>query len=202
MPRHWATAPRAVDALDAKADALAALAAAGAPTANLQITTDAPDWFHPGRSGCLRLGAAVLAHFGEIHPAVLQAFDLAGPVAAFEAFLDAVPPAKARKGDTARPLLKLSPFQPVARDFAFVVDEAVPAERVLRAARSADKQLVAEVALFDVYRGPGVPEGRKSLALTAILQPTEATLTEAEIEAVAKRIVAAVEKQTGGTLRA
>jgi len=199
-PRHWAAPPRTVDALDAKADALAVLEAAGAPVANLQITTDAPDWYHPGRSGCLRLGPTVLAHFGELHPEVLEALDVTGPVAAFEAFLDVVPPPKARAG-TARPLLRLSPFQPVERDFAFVVDEDVAADRVLRAARAADKALVGDVALFDVYRGPGVPEGRKSLAVTVTLQPTEATLTDAEIDAVAQRIVANVEKQTGGTLR-
>ncbi len=200
-PRHWAAPPRAVDVFDAKADALAALEAAGAPSGNLQVTTDAPDWYHPGRSGVLRLGATVLAHFGEIHPAVLAALDAAGPVAGFEAFLDAVPQAKAKKTGTARPLLRLSPFQPVERDFAFLVDQAVPAERVVRAARGGDKALIADVSVFDLYQGPGVPEGKKSLALGVTLQPTAATLTEDQIEAVAQKIVAAVVKQTGATLR-
>jgi phenylalanyl-tRNA synthetase beta chain len=200
VPRHWAGGARAPDAYDAKADAVAALEAAGAPAANAVVSADAPDWFHPGRSGCLRLGATVLAHFGEVHPAVLQELDVPGPVAAFEAFLDAIPRAK-RKPGTAKPLLKLSPFQPVVRDFAFVVDEGVPADAVLRAARGGDKKLIADVALFDVYRGAGVPEGSKSLAVAVTLQPLEATLTEEEIEAVGRRIVANVEKQTGGSLR-
>lgn len=199
-PRHWAEKPRPVDAFDAKADALAALEAAGAPAANLQVTTDAPDWYHPGRSGVLRLGPNVLAHFGEFHPAVLEALDVAGPVVGFEAFLDSVPQPKKKPG-TAKPLLKLSPFQPVERDFAFLVDEDLPADRLIRAARGADKKLVADAALFDDYRGAGVPEGKKSLAVAVTLQPSDATLTDADIEAVAKKIVASVEK-LGGTLRA
>ncbi|HET8727888.1 MAG TPA: phenylalanine--tRNA ligase subunit beta, partial [Alphaproteobacteria bacterium] len=164
-PRHWAEAPRAVDAFDAKTDALAVLEAAGAPVANLQVTTDAPDWYHPGRSGVLRLGANVLAVFGEIHPAVLSTLDVAGPVAAFEVWLDRVPQPKKKTGP-ARPLLKLSPFQPVERDFAFLVDADVAADRVVRAARSADKALITDIVVFDDYRGQGVPEGRKSLAVT------------------------------------
>jgi phenylalanyl-tRNA synthetase beta chain len=198
-PRHWAQPPRPVDVFDAKADAIAALEAAGAPVANLAVSTDAPDWYHPGRSGCLRLGPTVLAHFGELHPAVLAALVADGPVAGCEVFLDAVPQPK-KKAGTAKPLLKLAAFQPVVRDFAFVVEDSVPADRILKAARGADKALVADVALFDVYRGPGVPEGRKSLALAVTLQPVEATLTDEAIEAVGKKIVAAVEKQ-GGTLR-
>ena len=199
-PRHWAQPPRAVDAIDAKADALAALAAAGAPTDKLQVTADAPGWYHPGRSGCLRLGANVLAAFGEIHPGVLQALDVAGPVVGFEAFLDGVP-APRRKAGTARPPLRVSPFQPVARDFAFVVDEDVPAERVLRAARAGDKALIADVGVFDVYRGTGLPEGTKSVAVTVTLQPADATLTDAQIEDVSRRIVDSVCRQTGATLR-
>ncbi|MEM1159977.1 MAG: phenylalanine--tRNA ligase subunit beta [Pseudomonadota bacterium] len=199
-PRHWSDAGRPVDAFDAKADALAALEAAGAPVANLQTTTDAPDWFHPGRSGVLRLGANVLAHFGEIHPMTLQALDVEGPIAAFEVFLDAVP-APRRKAGTARPLLDASPFQPVARDFAFLVDADRPADGVLRAAKAADRGLISDVTLFDVYEGKGVPEGKKSLALTVTLQPREATLTNDQIEAVAAKIVSQVEKQTGAVLR-
>jgi len=189
-----------VDACDAKAAAIAALDAAGAPVANLQGTADAPEWYHPGRSGALRLGPKILAWFGELHPATLASFDLAGPAVGFEAFLDAVPLPKVRTGK-AKPPLKLSPFQPVTRDFAFVVDADVTAERLLKAARGADRSLVAEITVFDVYSGPGVPEGRKSMAIAVTLQPMQATLTEAEIEAVSQRIVAAVEKATGGTLR-
>jgi phenylalanyl-tRNA synthetase beta chain len=200
VPRHWAEAARAPDAYDAKADALAALEAAGAPVANLQVTADAPDTYHPGRSGTLRLGPTVLAHFGELHPEVLEMLGAKGPMAAFEAYLDAVPLPK-KKGGTAKPLLKLSPFQPVRRDFAFVVAEEVEADKVVRAVRSADKALVADAAVFDVYRGAGVEAGRKSVAVEAVLQPVERTLTEAEIDAVGQKIVAAVAKATGGVLR-
>ena len=199
-PRHWSDPGRPTDAFDAKADALAALEAAGAPVANLQTTTDAPDWFHPGRSGVLRLGANVLAHFGEVHPMTLQALDVEGPIAAFEVFLDAVP-APRRKTGTARPLLDASPFQPVARDFAFLVDAERPADGVLRAAKAADRGLISDVTLFDVYEGKGVPEGQKSLALTVTLQPRDATLTNDQIDAVAAKIVHQVEKQTGAVLR-
>lgn len=200
VPRHWSEAARPPDAFDAKADALAALEAAGAPVANLQTTADAPDHYHPGRSGTLRLGPSVLAHFGELHPAVAEELGAKGPLAAFEVYLDAVPLPK-RRGGTAKPLLKLSPFQPVRRDFAFVVAEDVEADRVARAVRGADKALVADATVFDVYRGAGVEPGRKSVAVEAVLQPSDRTLTEAEIEEVGRRIVAAVAKATGGALR-
>ena len=200
--RHWTAEPRPVDAYDAKADALAALAAAGAPVDKLQVTADAPDWYHPGRSGCLRLGPTVLACFGEVHPAELAELDIDGPMAAFEVVLDAVPEPKAAKAGAARPPLTLSPFQPVARDFAFVVDEDVAADRVTRAARGSDKALISDVRVFDVYRGSGVPEGKKSVAITVTLQPTESTLTDDQIDAVGQRVVAAVVKHAGGALRA
>ncbi|MEX2628312.1 MAG: phenylalanine--tRNA ligase subunit beta [Tistlia sp.] len=198
-PRHWAVERRPVDAFDAKADALRVLEAAGAPVDNLQVSTDAPGWYHPGQSGCLRLGPKVLARFGALHPRVLAAFDLKGPAVATEIFLEAVPEPK-RKG-TARPAADLSPFMAVERDFAFVVDLEVPAEKLVRAARGADKALISQVALFDDYRGKGLPEGKKSLALAVTLQPREKTLTEPDLEAVSAKIVAAVEKATGGTLR-
>ncbi len=203
-PRHWAGASRGVDAFDGKGDALAVLGACGAPVENLQATADAPVWYHPGRSGVLRLGPKVLANFGELHPRILSALDLRGPVAAFEVFLDAVPVPKAGKGGDGRqrPALVLSPFQAVARDFAFIVDENLPAEKLLRAAKGADKALITKVELFDVYAGKGVDEGKKSLAIAVTLQPTTHTLTDAEIEAVAAKIVAQVSRVTGGVLRA
>jgi phenylalanyl-tRNA synthetase beta chain len=201
-PRHWAGPRRAVDAFDAKADALAALDAAGLSVAGLQTAAGAsvPAWLHPGRSGALRLGNQVLATFGELHPRVLAAMDLKGPMVACEVFLERVPQPK-KKAGAARPLLKPSPFQPVERDFAFIVDAAVSADAVLRAVRSADKELIGDVALFDVYTGAGVDTGRKSLALAVTLQPRTATLTDAEIEAAAAKIVAAVQKACGGRLR-
>jgi phenylalanyl-tRNA synthetase beta chain len=197
-PRDWRERPREPDIFDAKADALAALAAAGAPADNVQTAVEPPAWYHPGRAGILRLGASVLGHFGELHPDVLEALDVKGPVAAFEVFLDAVPLQRAGRG---RPPLPLSVFQPVERDFAFIVDRELPAEMLLRAARGVDRKLVSDIRLFDVYEGKGLPEGKKSLAIAVTLQPREATLTDIEIEAFSKRLVAAVEKATGGTLR-
>jgi phenylalanyl-tRNA synthetase beta chain len=199
-PRHWAAPPRPVDLFDAKADALALLTALGAPVENLQTTTDAPGWFHPGRSGVLRLGATVLASFGELHPRVLAALDVKGPVVAFETDIDRIPQPRAKTGP-GRPLLKVSLFQPIERDFAFVVAAETPAEKLVRAAKSADKTLITNVSVFDQFEGAALGEGRKSIALSAVLQPTERTLTEAEIEAVGAKIVAAVNKATGGTLR-
>jgi len=199
-PRHWAGGARPVDAFDAKADALAALEAAGAPSANLQVTRDAPDWYHPGRSGCLRLGPTVLARFGEIHPAILEAMDVTGPVVAFELFLDAVPQPK-KKAGTAKPMLHLSPFQPVSRDFAFVVEAGLEVDRLVKAVKGADKALIAGVDVFDVYQGQHVEPGRKSIALSVTLQPQEKTLTDTEIEAVAGKVVAAAAKATGAVLR-
>ena len=198
-PRHWAEPSRPVDAMDAKGDVMAVLGALGVPMAALQVTGDAPGFYHPGRSGVVRQGPkTLLARFGEIHPKVLAALDLAGPAVAFEIFLDAVPEPKRRR----RGMPDLPAFQPVRRDFAFLVDEGVAAEALLRAARAADKQLIADVALFDRYAGEKLPQGKVSLAIQVTLQPREATLTDAQIEAVADRIVAAVVKATGATLRA
>jgi len=200
IPRNWEGPARTVDAFDAKADAMAVLAAIGAPVENMSAQTGAPDWYHPGRSGVIKLGDRVMANFGELHPELATAADLKGPVAAFEVFLDAPPPPKA-KTTKARSKLVLSAFQPVERDFAFVVDAAVEAEKLARAARNSDKALIAGARVFDVYAGKGVPEGKKSLAISVTLQPVEHTLTDAEIEAVCNKIVAAVTKATGAQLR-
>ncbi len=199
VPRNWAGPARTVDAFDAKADALAVLAAIGAPD-NLTTQAGAPDWYHPGRSGTIKLGDRVMAYFGELHPEIVAGADLKGPATAFEVFLDAPPLPKA-KATKARPPLKLSAFQPVERDFAFIVDADVEAEKLARAARNADKVLVSAAQVFDVYAGKGVPEGKKSLAIAVTLQPVERTLTDAEIEAVSNRIVAQVAKATGAVLR-
>jgi phenylalanyl-tRNA synthetase beta chain len=199
--RHWAGGSRPVDAFDAKADALAAIAAAGANTDSLQVTaSEAPAWYHPGRSGALKLGNKVLAYFGELHPGILAKLGVKGPLAGFELFLEMLPQPKA-KATKARPLLKASPFQPLERDFAFTLDAGIAADAVVRAAKNADKLLITDVTVFDLYEGANVGAGRKSLAITVTLQPVERTLTDAEIEAVGTKIVAAVVKATGGELR-
>ena len=188
---------RAVDAFDAKADALAVLEAAGAPVATVQVVAGAPAWFHPGRSGTIQMGPQnKLGYFGEIHPRVLAAMDVKGPLVAFEIILNAIPPSK-QKGAT-RPPLVTSDLMPLSRDFAFVVDDAVEAEKLVKAARSADKALIADVTVFDLYKLEG---GKTSLAIEVTLQPKDKTLTEPEIEAVSAKIVQAVNKATGGTLR-
>ncbi len=198
--RHWSgnEASRSVDAIDAKADAIAALEASGAPVANLQVSRDAPDYYHPGRSGSLRLGANVLAYFGEIHPAVLDDMKVKGPVAAFEAFLNNAPAPK-KKG-SARSLLQLSPFQPVQRDFAFVIDDKLDADAIIKATRSADKMITA-VEIFDIYKGKGVEDGKKSVAINVIIQPNDKTLSDAEIETIAKKIIETVIAKCGAILR-
>ena len=200
VPRHWQGPPRPVDAFDAKADALAVLVAIGAPVDNMSAQPGAPDWYHPGRSGVLKLGDRVMAQFGELHPEISASADLKGPVVAFEVFLDAPPLPKA-KATKARPKLVLSAFQPLERDFAFIVDADVDADKLVRAARNADKALVTAVRVFDVYAGKGVPGGKKSVALSVTLQPVERTLTDTEIEAASNKIVAQVAKATGATLR-
>ncbi len=199
--KHWsgADASRDIDLMDVKADAIAALEAAGAPAANLQVSRDAPDYYHPGRSGTLRLGKFVLAQFGDLHPAVLEDMDIKGPVCGFEVFLEAIPDAK-KKG-SAKPLLKLSAFQPVERDFAFIVDENVEADNIIRAAKGADKDLITDVDVFDVYQGKGVDEGKKSVAINVIMQPKEQTMTDSEIDGLSQKIIAAVTSKTGGVLR-
>ncbi len=198
--RHWtgADAHRNVDALDARADALAALEAAGAPVGNLQISRDAPSYYHPGRSGSLRLGANVLAYFGEIHPGVLEDMGVKGPVAAFEAFLNNAPATK-KKG-SAKPPLSLSLFQPVQRDFAFIVDDSVESDSIIRAARGADK-MIGRIDVFDIYKGKGVEENKKSVAINVTIQPKDKTLTDADIETIAKKIVESVTAKCSAILR-
>jgi phenylalanyl-tRNA synthetase beta chain len=197
-PRSWQAPARQVDAMDAKSDLWAALAALGVPMEALTVVADAPGWYHPGQSGTVRQGPkTVLATFGAIHPRVLAALDITGPAVAFELMLDAVAEPKRRRKGAA----DLPAFQPVRRDFAFLADATVTAEAVLRAARGAERALTAEVTLFDVYEGEKVESGKKSLAIEVVFQPKDRTLTDAEIEAACVRVVAAVAKATGAVLR-
>ena len=190
---------RAVDLYDAKADAEAVLAAMGAP-AKAQILRGANDWWHPGRHGMICLGPKkVLGIFGELHPRVLKAMDVKGPVVGFTLFPEEIP--LPRKSGATRPALVLNDLQPVERDFAFVVDSDVASLDLVNAAAGADKALIADVRVFDEFVGGALGEGKKSLAITVRLQPTAATLKEADIEAVGKKIVEKVSKATGGVLR-
>jgi len=199
--RHWSSKAELVDAFDAKADAFAVLAAAGSPMQALQVVPGGPAWFHPGRSGTIQIGPQnILGHFGELHPRVLAALKAEGPLVAFEVILENIPAPKA-KATRAKAVLELSAFQPVERDFAFVVDAKVKAADIVRAAQSVDKKLIVGVTVFDVYEGTGVAPGKKSIAIAVTIQPREKTMTDAEIDALGQRIVAEVSKKTGGVLR-
>lgn len=197
-PRHWAVAQRPVDVFDAKADALSALDAAEAPQ-NVQIAREAPAWYHPGRSGAIKIGKTVLAYFGELHPKVLKAMDLKTPVCACEVFLDRLPPAKKKNGKGVK-TLKLSAFTPIFRDLAFLVDRKVDAEKIVSAAKNTDKVLITDVSVFDLYEGDALGD-KKSIAIQLTIQPVEKTMTDEEIESVCRRVVGAVAAATGATLR-
>lgn len=199
--RHWDGKAQEVTVFDAKADAVAVLAALGIDASKAQITRDAPAWYHPGRSGTLRLGPkTVLAYFGELHPRTLVALDVAGPVVGFEVFLDALPPEKRKS--RAKAALAQSDLLPVRRDFAFVLDRGVAAGDVVRAALGADKALISAVSVFDVFEGGALAaEGKKSVGIEVTLQPASETLTDKDIEAISQKIVADVKKATGGEIR-
>jgi phenylalanyl-tRNA synthetase beta chain len=199
--RHWAKRDGEVDAFDAKADALAVLTAAGAPASALQVVPGGPAWLHPGRSGTIQIGPQnILGYFGELHPGALEALDAAGPLVAFEVILERIPEPKAKPTRT-KSALDLSPFQPVERDFAFVVERNVKAADIVRAAASADRKLITAVTVFDVYEGEGIAAGKKSIAIAVTIQPRERTMADTEIEALAAKIVGEVNKRTGGVLR-
>ena len=199
--RHWDGAAKAVGVFDAKADALAVLEACGLPMGNLQVEQGGPDWYHPGRSGLIKLGPKlVLGHFGEFHPNTLDALDVTGPLCGFEVFVDAIPEAK-RKATRTKPVLSLSAFQALRRDFAFVVDSTVPAATLVRAAQGADKALVTGVNVFDLFEGASLGEGKKSVAIEITIQPRERTLTDEDLDKLAKAVIANVEKSSGGVLR-
>ena len=199
--RHWSAKPERAGAFDAKEDVMALLQTLGVSTGGLQIVPGGPSWWHPGRSATLQFGPkAIVGHFGELHPRVLQALDIEGPIAAFEIILDILPAPKA-KPTKIKPKLELSDLQPLSRDFAFIIDKTAAAGDLLKAVAGADRALIVDVSVFDVYEGAGVPEGKKSVGVAVTLQPRNKTLTDPEIEAVALKIVTEAGKKTGATLR-
>ncbi|MEJ5080284.1 MULTISPECIES: phenylalanine--tRNA ligase subunit beta [unclassified Ochrobactrum] len=199
--RFWSGNAATVGVFDAKADALAALEAAGAPVDRIQIEAGGPEWFHPGRSGTLKLGPkVVLGYFGEFHPDTLEALDVSGALCGFEVYIDAIPEPKAKATRT-KPALSLSQFQSLKRDYAFVVDANVEAGSLVKAVSSADKKLIAGVQVFDIFTGASLGEGKKSIAVEVLLQPQDRTLTDEDLEALSKQVIANVTKQTGGVLR-
>lgn len=193
------TSQKKADAMDAKQGALALLTSLG--IAKFEITTETPNWYHPGRSGAITLGKKIiLGYFGELHPALLAEYGIETAASAFEIFLEAIPTPRAKS--KTRPQLKLADYQAVTRDFAFVVDEKIAVADITKAIASAEKNLITDISIFDVYAGKGIDAGKKSVALQVTLQAADRTLTDAEITAVAAAIVAAVSKAVGGTLRA
>ena len=204
--RLWSNATRGggkpVDVFDAKADALAVIEACGVPMANVQIERGAPGWYHPGRSGTIKMGPKiVLGTFGEFHPKALETLDVTGALCGFEVYLDAMQEPK-RKATRTKPALDLSALQAVKRDFAFVVDRTVEAGTILKAAASADRKLIAAVNVFDVFEGASLGPDKKSIAIEVVIQPVEKTLTDEDFDALTAKIVGNVTKTTGGTLRA
>ena len=198
--RHWQGTPQPYDAFAAKADLFALLAALGQPGDKFQIGAATQPHWHPGQSASLKLGPKMtVANFGALHPAVLKALDVDGPVYAFELNLNALPVMKAKSTKT-KPVLERADLTPIRRDFAFVVDADVPAGELVRHALGADKQLISKVDVFDVYQGQGVAEGKKSVAFEITLQPREA-LKDDQIQAIMDRVIASVSKGTGGVLR-
>ncbi|ULR43892.1 phenylalanine--tRNA ligase subunit beta [Rhizobium sp. K102] len=203
--RMWSNAVKGggkpVDVFDAKADALAVIEACGLPMGNIQIEQGGPEWYHPGRSGTIKMGPkVVLGYFGEFHPLTLEALDVSGALCGFEVYLDAMAEPK-KKATRTKPALELSPFQAVKRDFAFVVDKTVESGAIIKAATGADRKLVTGVNVFDIFEGASVGDGKKSVAIEVQIQPVERTLTDEDFEALTQKIVASVAKFTGGVLR-
>ena len=204
--RMWSNAAKGggkpVDVFDAKADALAVIEACGLPMGNIQIEQGGPEWYHPGRSGTIKMGPKIiLGYFGEFHPTTLEKLDVSGALCGFEVYVDAMAEPK-KKATRTKPALELSPFQAVKRDFAFVVDKSVEAGAIIKAASGVDRKLVTGVNVFDIFEGPSLGEGKKSVAIEVQIQPVERTLTDEDFEALTEKIVASVTKFTGGVLRA
>ncbi len=199
--RDWKEPAKNVGVFDAKADAIAVLEACGLDASKVQIEAGGPDWYHPGRSGTIKLGPKItLGTFGEFHPMTLETLDVSGALCGFEIYLDAIPEPK-RKATRTKPPLVLAGLQAVKRDFAFVLDKDKDAASMLRAAAGADKKLITNVTVFDLFEGPSLGEGKKSVAIEVTLQPTDKTLTDEEIETVSAKIIENVAKSTGGVLR-
>ncbi len=199
--RHWQDTPKDVDVYDVKADALAILASIGVNVKNAQVVTGAPDWYHPGRSGVIRLGPKnILATFGEIHPNILKKLDVKGPLVGFEIMIDSIPSPRSNSGNS-RGVLTISDFQSVERDFAFVVNKDIWADEIIKAIQSIDKKLIDAVNVFDIYQGAGIDDDKKSIAVNVRLQPNDKTMTDLEIENLCIQIINRVAEKTGGTLR-
>lgn len=199
--RHWQKRPEDVTLYDAKADAIAILTSLSVNTENAQIVAEAPSWYHPGRSGVIRLGPKnIMAYFGEIHPSILKKMDVKGPMVGFEIMIGNIPLPRSQSGNNRGPL-KVSDYQAVERDFAFIVDKKMPAENLIKVVGSVNKKLIDNISIFDVYQGAGIDEDKKSIAINVKLQPFDKTMTDEEIETFSKQVIDTVSSKIGGTLR-
>ncbi len=198
--KDWNSSARAYDVFDAKADAIATIAAANGPWDNAQISTDAPNYYHPGRSGAMRLGKNVIAYFGELHPSILKKFGIKQRVYAFEVFLDKIPLPRGTQGK-AKKKLELSQFQSVDKDFAFVVDKSVKAADLMATAKIADRDHITDVRIFDVYEGDNLPSGKKSIALSVTFQPKDKTFSDQELSYMMEKVETSVASKYGAELR-
>ena len=198
--KHWLGEQRGFDVFDVKADALAAIAAANGPFDSAQISLDAPEYYHPGRSGALRLGRNVIAYFGELHPLVTKKLGIKQRVYAFEVILSNIPTPR-QNNDKAKKKLELSAFQPVDKDMAFILNCDVKAADVIATAKTADRNHIADVRIFDVYEGENLPEGKKSLALSVTFQPKENTFSDQDIEIMMQKVEQALKSKFGAELR-
>ncbi|HRW30106.1 MAG TPA: phenylalanine--tRNA ligase subunit beta, partial [Emcibacteraceae bacterium] len=199
--RHWQKRPEDVTVYDAKADAVSILTSLDVNAENAQIVAEAPSWYHPGRSGVIRLGPKnIMAYFGEIHPSILKKMDVKGPMVGFEIMIGNIPLPRSQSGSSRGPL-RVSDYQAVERDFAFVVDKNLPAESLIKVVSSINKKLIDNVSIFDVYQGAGIDEDKKSIAINVKLQPYDKTMTDEEIETFSKLVIDTVSSKIGGTLR-
>lgn len=200
-PRDWSGKNAVYDAYSAKADLFALLEALGQPADRFQISAPTAPYFHPGQGAALKMGPKVtVGHFGTLHPGVLKKLDVDGPLYGFELVLGRLPAGRKKAAKT-KAILETTSLLPVKKDLAFVVDETVPADKLVRAAKGADKAMISEISVFDVYQGKGMEEGKKSLAIEVTVQPKDKTLTDEQIDSVMKKVIAAVSKAVGGELR-
>ena len=171
----------------------------GSPSNSLKIFTDAPNYFHPGRSATFKIGINIIANFGEIHPEITEFYGLKSSVFGFEIFPDKIPIPKNNK--TARPMLKTASLQAVTREFAFIVDNLLESEKVIQAAKSADKKLITDIMIYDIYEGKNIPEGKKSIAIKVTIQPNLESLTDKDLEQISSNIIEVIKTKLSGTLR-
>ncbi|AHC73835.1 phenylalanyl-tRNA synthetase, beta subunit [Candidatus Endolissoclinum faulkneri L5] len=197
--RDWRNFDRAVDLFDVKADVIALLEMIEVSVIKLHLSQKTPNWYHPARSGCFCLGSKIIAYFGDLHPYILKYFDLNAPAVAFEVLLDNLPIPEQKKPQ--RPLLEDNIFQSIVRDFAFIVADDLPADRVTQAVVNADKTIINSVHVFDQYRGPSIPKGTKSIAVEVTMQSLYGTMNNDQIKTTSAKIIANVKKNTKGILR-